>query len=349
VKPVPSDLALITLKYIHKNLKEDIFSPILYFSMKERKEISEEWGKKLPRDFGGPERGMNTGNLIASVLYVKPAYHHIPYFDDEDFVFGDDYFRCSVKNRSLNSPWSDFIKWLIENYDSMKANDKLLLPSGTMLEKWLNFQGTYAEFMEKYKNKFRASDLGLIENSQSSRYFQTFEEFLHENLNESRLNVVRQEIPYETLVWDGSQNKKLSGKSKIVDLFGRKIVVFNVSGINIPFYLSTGEGKKKDVQPGKWYPFFGYSDGGWFNKLSGEQINRYYDIPLLKRLAEELDKQVGDVRKDSTIPRIKITGPQFDFINSGFLPVDNDEPGAKEKVISSIENLRKRLEKIGIK
>jgi len=80
-------------------------------------------------------------------------------------------------------------------------------------------------------------------------------------LFESSITATRLEIPYETYAKDPQTGgldpkNKISGKSKIIDYADRKIVVFNVNGIHVPFYLSSGHGGKKDVTSGKWYPFF---------------------------------------------------------------------------------------------
>jgi hypothetical protein len=50
--------------------------------------------------------------------------------------------------------------------------------------------------------------------------------------------------------------------------------------------MSTGSGGKKTVATGQWYPIFGISPSGWLNKGKEAQINAYYDIELLKLIAE---------------------------------------------------------------
>lgn len=58
--------------------------------------------------------------------------------------------------------------------------------------------------------------------------------------------------------------------------------------ITIPFYISSGHGGKANVPTNKWYPFAGYSNRGWLNKTSEEQINTFYNIKSL-RLTQGLD------------------------------------------------------------
>ena len=168
------------------------------------------------------------------------------------------------------------------------------------------------------------------------------------NIFESKINAVRQEIPYETFEKDpttGEYNskKRVLGKSKIVDYGDRKIVLFDVDGVNVPFYLSSGHGGKKDVAPGKWYPFFGIGTDGWFNKSSGSEINNYYGVELFKNLAQALDKQIGDIRDDKSIPKTLTTGVHIDAINRGLSPTDNQKPYTRTKFYENLENLKNRL------
>lgn len=45
-----------------------------------------------------------------------------------------------------------------------------------------------------------------------------------------------------------------------------KLVLVDINGVQVPFYLSTGLGGKANVASGKWYPFFGIGDDGWINE-----------------------------------------------------------------------------------
>jgi hypothetical protein len=89
--------------------------------------------------------------------------------------------------------------------------------------------------------------------------------------------------------------------SPIVTYAGRPIIVVDVNGIDIPFYVSTGSGGKENVPVGQWYPIFGLDkDTGWFNKGGSEDlIANYYNVPALRAAAEWLDENVGDIRKSS--------------------------------------------------
>lgn len=81
----------------------------------------------------------------------------------------------------------------------------------------------------------------------------------------------------------------------MIDWGGRKIVMVDINGVKVPFYLSTGLGGKTDVPSGKWYPFFGIDPDGWMNKTEG--IADYYNSPELKSVAESLDRKYGDIRE----------------------------------------------------
>lgn len=97
---------------------------------------------------------------------------------------------------------------------------------------------------------------------------------------------------------------------KIGQISGRPIVVVNVNGKKIPFYISTGSAgngvNKLTVPSGKWEAIFGIekrTDGagnfvgsGWFNKGNLSQIENHYDSRELKQIAEALDDIIGDVR-----------------------------------------------------
>jgi hypothetical protein len=170
-----------------------------------------------------------------------------------------------------------------------------------------------------------------------------------ELLFESKLNVIRQDIPYETFEKDPktgeyNKDKKIVGKSKIIDYNDRKIVLFDVNGVNVPFYLSSGHAGKKDVEAGKWYPFFGIGSDGWFNKLSAKEINNYYGIDILRSIAEALDKKIGDIRFDKSIPKVLLSGSHIEAINKGLTPTENGMSTSVINFHKNFNNFKKRLE-----
>ena len=78
--------------------------------------------------------------------------------------------------------------------------------------------------------------------------------------------------------------------SGILTLAQRPVVVVRFyDEINVPFYMSSGRGGKKNVEPGRWYPFWGIGRDGWFNKSTERDINNFYNIPELRAAAARLD------------------------------------------------------------
>jgi hypothetical protein len=122
----------------------------------------------------------------------------------------------------------------------------------------------------------------------------------------------------------------------------RAIAIREVNGVKVPFYLSTGEGGKTDVPSGKWYPFFGLSKTGWFNKSSGRAITDYYFTPELRAAAEALDASVGDIRGDTTVPTVtRDTDTAFvDFINQDMRPSEPNTEAANTNIIDTIKRIK---------
>jgi hypothetical protein len=148
-------------------------------------------------------------------------------------------------------------------------------------------------------------------------------------------------IDWDSLVYDPTapNNKRTTtGSSDIIDFSGRKIVVINVEGRNVPFYLSTGSGGKVDVTSGKWYPIFGISESGWLNKLSGKEINNYYGSNVLKGIAESLDRKIGDIRNDDSIPQVIKRGKHIDIINKDLNPTENQLSTTRTTVEKNIKD-----------
>lgn len=148
-------------------------------------------------------------------------------------------------------------------------------------------------------------------------------------------------IPYETSAFGGVGKPlvRSSGESNIIDYSGRKIVLMDVNGAQVPYYLSTGSGGKVDVPAGKWYPFFGIGKDGWINKTGGKEMAGYYGSPALRKAGETLDKNIGDIRGDDTHPRVSSTGSHIDAINTGFNPAENGTPETLATVRGNIDKL----------
>lgn len=154
----------------------------------------------------------------------------------------------------------------------------------------------------------------------------------------------------------------------------RHYFLVKISGSNavIPFYISSGSGGKKDGQGnlfgvGKAFPFWGFGDDGWQNKTShtddGEDpkyaINTYYGMPLLKRIAEEIDIVWSKHGHNFSNPPSKDCTPYskiYKTVNGelkrtiGIIPLKNKQTdlygpeGEDDFLLANIDAARKRIE-----
>ena len=158
---------------------------------------------------------------------------------------------------------------------------------------------------------------------------------------------------------------KMEGDNK---KFGvrRAYVVRVVNGVRVPFYLSSGLGKKDKVEAGKWYPFFGISDRGWINKGSEQDIANYYNSEPLEKVARHLDATIGNIYNKTKYRYNRSTGKYIppdrepkipgyveleeniladdavrSWLNEGLLP---REVTSKVKVKNNISRLLERIE-----
>ena len=116
------------------------------------------------------------------------------------------------------------------------------------------------------------------------------------------------------------------GTSPIIDLAKRPMVVAEINGVNVPFYVSTGMGGKAGVPTGEWYPIMGIGSDGWFNKGGSEAaINNYFYDDDLRRVAEELNQRFGDLRGDPSLPKVpREGGAHLDVVNRDMKPMSMD-------------------------
>lgn len=174
------------------------------------------------------------------------------------------------------------------------------------------------------------------------------------------LDVKLLEIPYESLGIDAHGNYDtsrplISGKSKFLNIYDRIIIVADIDGYVMPFYLSTGHGGKSNVPAGKWYPFFGINnDDGeiWINKSDDATIAAYYNSDILKKICIQLDKTIGDIRKNAdTFPTISLKSSRaIDFINQSFKQTTPNRTRDTIKIVSqniaaattTLDNIYKR-------
>jgi hypothetical protein len=138
-----------------------------------------------------------------------------------------------------------------------------------------------------------------------------------------------------------------SGTSKVaITGDGRITAVVNVRGVHVPFYISTGEGGKKSVPTGMWYPFFGSGPSGYLNKGTEDSINKFYGSKVFERYASLLNRELGNLMTvQDQIPMMKKDGRAI--INHDMAPMDHAE------IQANPEEFKKRvntfLAKIGDK
>ncbi len=130
--------------------------------------------------------------------------------------------------------------------------------------------------------------------------------------------------PLTAKVWDTGTSKFTERAIPIVNHDGRAIVVVQVNGQRVPYYLSSGSVPKEGVEPGRWYPIFGIGPDGWINKAAN--VGTYYGRPALKKAAEQLDSALGDIRsqlgnnKDFGVGKTALAD-----INRGLAPVTYEQ------------------------
>lgn len=160
------------------------------------------------------------------------------------------------------------------------------------------------------------------------------------------------DIPWSTTRYNPETDSfdDVSGVSEMLDLAGRRIVMVDVNGVKVPFYQSTGEGGKKNVPTGKWYPILGIdSNEGWLNKGHEAEIVDYYGSPELRSVAEWLDNKYGDIRGESSADlgaeRVGGTkGEHIDFMNQDLKPFENGLADTKTKLQEAIDHINSQIE-----
>jgi hypothetical protein len=127
----------------------------------------------------------------------------------------------------------------------------------------------------------------------------------------------------------------LGDQTKIVKISGRPIVVADVGGIPIPFYVSTGRGGKAGVASNQWYPFWGIGPDGWFNKGTEDMIRSQYNNPKLQNIANALNKNFKDVL--GHVDELPNGNAAMDTINGG------KQPMSYAQATSNIDAFEKRM------
>lgn len=120
----------------------------------------------------------------------------------------------------------------------------------------------------------------------------------------------------------------------MIDYYHRKMVLVDINGLKIPFYLSTGLGGKVNVESGKWYPVWGIDpQEGWINKTNETEINNFYGSPLLKAIAEALNNKYQNSLPDEVPLTDADYDPMYDTINqtTGFSTRADGSKGVRDR------------------
>jgi len=141
--------------------------------------------------------------------------------------------------------------------------------------------------------------------------------------------------------------------SRVVDVSKRPMTIVNINGVDVPFYVSTGSGGKKNVPADKWYPFFGLDpESNWFNKTSEEDIADYYGSSELRNVAAWLDTNLPNARANTEIPKSIPDGENkhiaqvtLDAVNNHMKPAargmgNNDLQSNVNNTLAAIKNGR---------
>ena len=176
-----------------------------------------------------------------------------------------------------------------------------------------------------------------IEKKVTLNEYVTLEELAKELVNNHLVN-----IPAKGLTTGNLYNVPM------VEYVRRKIVLVDINGMKIPFYLSTGMGGKKTVEAFKWYPFWGIDPvAGWINKTNEKEINDFYGSPLLKAIAQALNNKYENEPLPDEVPMVdEDYDPMYDAINetTGFTAkTEVEEKGTSQPVRDRYNNIIPKL------
>lgn len=144
--------------------------------------------------------------------------------------------------------------------------------------------------------------------------------------------------------------KKESGSNNIINYSKRNIVVVNINGFHMPFYMSTRVGDKIETNDGEWYPFFGIGQDGWFNETNGKEMSKYYDSPIFAAISQKLNEILGTGLQDKILGPLTVdeineqTPPQIDFINQDMSPCSNNQTDTRFIVEQNIADAKSMAE-----
>lgn len=225
-------------------------------------------------------------------LIVGKRQSYIPKFDDPsspDYV-GDRYGglpRGSSTARALNfgSPVSGVTSAGKKKISNRSASNAI---AGRIRNDVISGQiqsRPPRDFVKRTTNSLKDDNRRYPFDSRPSESDMQLIESASQNLRQTELLPMAKAYEFEFSGPDGELYN-----SGILTLAQRPVVVVRFyDEINVPFYMSSGRGGKSNVEPGRWYPFWGVGRDGWFNKTTERDINNFYNIPELRIAAARLD------------------------------------------------------------
>lgn len=173
------------------------------------------------------------------------------------------------------------------------------------------------------------------------------------NTKEEKLQWLADNNYLDAFVQDGKSSLYLKTAT------GRVVVKIKIGNLTIPFYISTGQGKKADVETNKWYVFFGQGENGWFNKTSGKDINEQYGVKVFQDIASVLNEigsnkdEYKNHEDDKGFMDLKWTGQAEDQLKTVIDFITPIQPGASpdgpKATPEQIEQLKKNIELVKAK
>lgn len=195
----------------------------------------------------------------------------------------------------------------------LKVGDKIKQGDKTYTVKYIN-EGIVFEGQEKAVDSIETEEGTTINNPYYLGTLNQRQDWLVEKANNTKVDYLLN-TPSSQIIEELNQLKTVQEKLNwlkeknllepilingvpydLVDYNGRNIALMKIGGVNIPFYISTGQAGKKSVKVGNWYAVFGIgTKAGWINKGTEEQINTQYGYPILQKISKILNEGVGNI------------------------------------------------------
>jgi hypothetical protein len=332
-------------------------------------------------------------NLKKALEIILESNNQIPFSEEQTTFTGDTIQKLystdlkknqDLKSYNVNNLWRTYIitKTGKEHLKYIVFNKKLLIlkdENNKMTARSIDEEGRTISTVKE-----EIDDLSDINKKFSNTQIYDLKEVESKDFN---LVFGETEIEQNKLIKDLNLISFKKYDFHIVNYVGRYIVLKEVKGHIIPFYLSSGQAGKENVPVGKWYAIGGVSPDGWIVKMGQNRekeniiVQNFY-IKSLQDAAKQLNDKIGNITlienkiKNSVIFLDKINSI-FDDVNQSFkTKIKNKESfdeillrilelykilGAKEKDAilnlinslhydsgSSMDSIKRKFDRIGI-